>query len=90
MFSILFADDTSAFMEHTNLDYLSVILNIELDKLLIWLAANKLTLNNDQSDFGIFHRARLKQNKVIILLCDMSLNCVTFTKFLCVIIDDKL
>ena len=33
LFSILFADDTSVFMEHTNLDHLSDMLNIELDKL---------------------------------------------------------
>ena len=37
------------FMEHTNLDHLSDMLNIELDKLSIWLASNKLTLNIDKS-----------------------------------------
>ena len=66
------------------------MLNIELDKLSIWLASNKLTLNTDKSHFMIFHRARLKQNNVNISLCDISLNRVTFTKFLSVIIDDKL
>ena len=35
LFSILFVDDTSVFMEHTNLDHLSDMLNIELDKLSI-------------------------------------------------------
>ena len=91
MFSILFADDTNVFfMEHTNLDRLSVMLNIELNKLSIWLASNKLTLNIDKSHFVIFHRARLKQHNVNNSLCDISLNRVTFTKFLSVIIDDKL
>ena len=90
LFSILFADDTSVFMEHTNLDHLSDMLNIELNKLSIWLASNKLTLNIDKSHFVIFHRARLKQNNVNISLCDIALNRVTFTKFLGVIIDDKL
>ena len=90
LFSICFADDTSVFMEHTNLDHLSDMLNIELNKLSIWLASNKLTLNIDKSHFVIFHRARLKQNNVNISLCDISLNRVTFTKFLGVIIDDKL
>ena len=47
LFSILFADDTSVFMEHTYLDHLSDMLNIELVKLSIWLASNKLTLNID-------------------------------------------
>ena len=77
-------------MEHTNLDHLSDMLNIELDKLSIWLASNKLTLNIDKSHFVIFHKPRLKQNNVSISLCDISLNRVTFTKFLGVIIDDKL
>ena len=76
-------------MEHTNLDELSDLLNIELDKLSIWLASNKL--NIDKSHFVIFHRARLKQcNNVNISLCDISLNRVNYTKFLGVIIDDKL
>ena len=90
MFSILFADDPRVFMEHTNLDHLSDMLNIELNKLSIWLASNKLTLNIDKSHFVIFHRARLKENNVNISLCDISLNRVTFTKFLGIIIDDKL
>ena len=71
-------------MEHTNLNHLSDLLNIELDKLSIWSASNKLTLNIDKSHFVIFHRARLKQNNV-----NISLNRVTFTKFLGVIIDDN-
>ena len=90
LFSILFADDTSVFIEHTNLDYLSDMLNIELNKLSIWLASNKLTLNIDRSHFVIFPRACPIQNNVNISLCDISLNRVTYTKFLCVIIDDKL
>ena len=77
-------------MEYTNLVNLLDTLNIELDKLSIWLASNKLTLNIDKSHFVIFHRARLKQNNVNISLCDISLNRVTFTKLLGVIIDDKL
>ena len=90
LFSILFADDSSVFMEHNNLDELSDLLNIELDKLSIWLASNKLTVNIDKSHFVIFHRARLKQNNVNFSLCDISLNRVNFTIFLGVIIDDKL
>ena len=77
-------------MEYTNLVNLLDTLNIELDKLSIWLASNKLTLNIDKSHFVIFHRAQLKQNNVNISLCDISLNRVTFTKLLGVIINDKL
>ena len=59
LFSIVFADHTSVFIEHTNLNHLSDMLNIELDKLSIRLASNKLTLNIDISHFVIFHWTRL-------------------------------
>ena len=42
---ILFADDTNVFMSHKDLNYLSDILNLEMDKLSIWFKANKLSLN---------------------------------------------
>ena len=60
-FSILFVDDTSVFMEHTNLDELSDLMNTELGKLSTWIASNKLTLNFVKSHFVIFHRAGLRQ-----------------------------
>ena len=44
LYSILFADDTSVFLEGNNLNSLSTIINEELNKLSIWLASNKLTL----------------------------------------------
>ena len=42
---ILFADDTNVFMSHRDPNYLSVMLNSEMDKLSIWFKANKLSLN---------------------------------------------
>ena len=54
LFSILFADDTSVFIEGQNYDQLIVILNQELKKLDIWLQANKLTLNAERNTlYGI-------------------------------------
>ena len=38
---ILFADDTNVFMAHKDLNYLSDMLNLEMDKLSIWFKANK-------------------------------------------------
>ena len=43
--SILFADDTSVFIEGTNYDKVIDILNQELKRIDIWLKANKLTIN---------------------------------------------
>ena len=90
LYSILFADDTSVFLEGNNLNSLSTIINEELNKLSIWLASNKLTLNIEKSHYVIFHRARLKQSNNNITLSNISLERVTFTKFLGVIIDEKL
>ena len=90
LYSILFADDTNVFLEGNNLNSLSTIINEELNKLSIWLASNKLTLNIEKSHFVIFHRALLKQSNINITLSYISLERVTFTKFLGVIIDEKL
>ena len=59
---LLFADDTNVFMSHKDLNYLSDMLNFEMDKLSIWFKANKLSLklnlwslNQDKSvQFVIF------------------------------------
>ena len=60
-----------------------------MNKLSIWLASNKLTLNIEKSHYVVFHSARLKQSNINISLSNISLERVTFTKFLGVIIDEK-
>ena len=64
LYSFFFADDTSIFLEGDNLNTLFTVINKELNKLSIWLASNKLTLNTDKSHYVIIHRARLKQTKI--------------------------
>ena len=41
---ILFADDTNVFMSHKDLNYLSDMPNLEMDKLSIWFKVNKNAL----------------------------------------------
>ena len=48
---ILFADDTNAFMWHKDANYLSDMLNLEMDKLSVWFKANKLSLNLKKTKF---------------------------------------
>ena len=81
LYSILFADYTSVFLEEENLNRLPTVIKEELNKL-IWFAFNKLTLNTDKSHHVIFHRARLKQTKIEINLSNISLKRVSFAKFL--------
>ena len=47
-------------------------------------------INFDKSHHVTFHMARLKQSKIEINLSNISLKRVSFTKFLGVIIDEKL
>ena len=66
------------------------ILNEELNKINIWLKANKLTLNVDKSHYMVFHRGKRKIDLDSPSLNDISLKKVKFTKFLGVIIGDQL
>ena len=45
LFSILFVDDTNVFIEGTSYDKVIDIVNKELERIKIWLRANKLTTN---------------------------------------------
>ena len=60
LFSILFADDTSVFIEGTSFQDISNILNKELENISIWLEANKFTININKTHYMIFHRTRVK------------------------------
>uniref|UniRef100_A0A3P9JDB1 Reverse transcriptase domain-containing protein n=1 Tax=Oryzias latipes TaxID=8090 RepID=A0A3P9JDB1_ORYLA len=51
---ILFADDTSVFYSHKDLDTLNNVVNDELDKISTWFKANKLSLNIKKTHFLLF------------------------------------
>ena len=48
---VLFADDTNIFCSGKDIYQLSKLLCIELDKLNIWFAVNKLSLNVSKTNF---------------------------------------
>ena len=60
-FSILFADDTTFQLSHTNVGELYKLANIELLKASDWFSANKLTLNIKKTKYILF---RPKQTKI--------------------------
>ena len=62
---ILFADDTNLFSSGKNLKMLCKRANIELQKVSIWLKANKLTLNVTKTQYIIFKSRKKKLNKNI-------------------------
>ena len=90
LFPILFADDTSVYIEADKESDLIKTLNEELAKLNIWLNANKLTINIAKSHYMFFHRGRRKSNICSPILNNVSLERVQCTKFLGIIIDDGL
>ena len=90
LFSILFADDTSVFIEGTCLNDISEILNTEFKKISIWLEANKLTININKTHYMMFHRTRIKHiTNFKIYISNNAIDRSINTKFLGVIIDNK-
>ena len=90
-YSILYADDTCVLLNGKNYLNLVKLLNSELDKLSIWLNANKLSLNVKKSYYMVFHRAKLKLDKhAVIKVNGVSLQSTNSFKYLGVIIDHKL
>ena len=90
LFSILFADDATVLIEGTHINTMIATLNCELAKLTELLNGNKLLINVSKSHYMVFHRSIREINKGNILLETTILSQVTFTKFLGVILDDKL
>ena len=56
----------------------------------MWLQANKLTLNTDKTPYMVFYSARIKLKTWKISIRNNAVDEVNSTKFLGVIIDDKL
>ena len=90
LFSILFADDTSVYLIGKEYTQLIVSLNKELKNVSHWLNANGLTLNFKKTHFMVFHRARIKAKDLYVEMQGNIIGCVTATKYLGVIIDNKL
>ena len=90
LFSIMFADDTSVFIEGHSFNEVIESLNTELKKVSFWLQSNKLTLNVKKSHYMVFHRSRIKHNQTAIKIQNCTINKTDSKKFLGVIIDNKL
>ena len=65
-------------------------MNHELIEVSKWLKVNRLSLNINTSYFMLFHKRKGARDSHDILLDDHILSKVSHTKFLGVIVDDKL
>ena len=90
LFSILFADDTNVFVSDKNINELVVVLNRELSKLVTWLQVNKLSLNVKKAHYMVFSPPKVNQDISPITMNGEKINRVSSTRFLGVVIDDKL
>ena len=88
--SISFADDTTILFEGSNIHSIVTSLNYELDQLIIWLNANKLSISVSTTHYMVFHRARRKIDHEDIIMNNNIVQQVHCTQFKGIIIDDKL
>ena len=66
LFCILYADDTTVIIKDKEISILLKTLKVELEKLSIWLKANKLSLNVKKTYYLVFHRARIKLKQMLL------------------------
>jgi len=86
---ILFADDTSILFSGKDIDLTCHTLNTELNKLCDWFAVNKLSLNIEKTNYMIFGSGKVS-NSVDIVMNEIKINKIEVSKFLGIIIDNKL
>ena len=84
---ILFADDTNLFCADKNINQLVTTVSTVLDKLCIWFAVNKLSLNVSKTSYMLFGNSNADFD---IATNGISINRVRVAKFLGVLIDEKL
>ena len=70
LYTILYADDTSVLLNVKNYAHLIGLLSTELEKVSIWLKANKLSLNVKKSYYMVFHRSRIKTDAHAVITMD--------------------
>ena len=86
---ILFADDTNLFCSGNDVNQLGKLVTKELNKLKDWFAINRLSLNVTKTNYMLFSNSKSTLN-VAIMINNTAVNRVHSTKFLGVIIDEKL
>ena len=87
---ILFADDTNLFCTGKYFKAPSHTLYEEKAKIYAWVNANKLSLNIDKTNFMLFTPRNSSRSIDDIVINGIRIAEVTETKFLGVIIDNKL
>ena len=79
---VLYADDTNAFYSNSCLKTLSSTMQNEMNKVVKWLNANKLSINSSKTKFVIFKsKNKLLYTEVTLKINNDFLKQVLFIKF---------
>ena len=87
---ILFADDKNLFCNGSDLEALETNINQELAKISKWLKTNKLSLNVKKTHYMVFSKPRIGKFRLRLMIDGENIDEVEKTKFLGIIIDNKL
>ena len=87
---ILFADDTNLFCTNDKVDILVNQINVELVKVFTWVRVNKLSLNIEKTNVMLFTPKGFSRDMDYISIDGHRIEEVKQTKFLGVILDNKL
>ena len=87
--TILFADNTTLYKTHRNLEYLKFCLEHDLNHLLDWFHANKLTLNLTKTVCVLFQQNQ-KHKDIILEVNNLKIHNEPETKFLGMWLDQNL
>ena len=88
---IIFADDTNVFLEGKNLVDTCDTMSTELQKVNLWLQANKLTLNIAKTQYMCFKSPRKKIDSIhSVSINKTKIEFVSKSKFIGIVLDESL
>ena len=87
---VLFADETTVYVQHNSIDGEIQILNSELAKVAEWFDSNKLTFNVNKTQMLMMSRKKNLNPQGDVIIHSEAIQRVTKAKFLHVIVDQHL
>ena len=86
---LMYADDTNIFMSNKCIKQLQTDMNYNIKKLVTWMNVNRLSLNVSKTHCMLFSK-KYKLRDLDVKITGTNVECVKQTKFLGVMLDEKL
>ena len=90
----IFADDTNVFLSGKNIKALFQSMNTELEKVKVWLKANKLSLKTSKTKFYLLHSLKktieIRENRPLLMINKIAIKLAKVTKFFGVFLNQKI